>query len=145
MYRIIGAFMIHLDMKLPYSYSVIFFFLWRYSPHLGHGLPPWNFPFHFSLLDLGHSVGLLGRVISSSQGPYSVITTIKSKARFTFCVYILHYFLFYIDITLTELRMLWRLFPHKISTSCKNMLVLFSPQICMTFMFFLFFLLVGWD
>jgi hypothetical protein len=33
-----------------------FFFLWRYSPHLGLGLPPWNFPFHFSLLDLGHSV-----------------------------------------------------------------------------------------
>jgi hypothetical protein len=46
----------------------LFFFLWRYSPHLGLDLPPWNFPFHFSLLDLGHSVGLLGRVISSSQG-----------------------------------------------------------------------------
>jgi hypothetical protein len=48
--------------------SETFFFLWRYSPHLGLGLPPCNFPFHFSLLDLGHSVGLLGRVISSSQG-----------------------------------------------------------------------------
>jgi hypothetical protein len=44
------------------------FFLWRYSPHLGLGLPPWNSPFHFGLLDLRHSVGLLGRVISSSQG-----------------------------------------------------------------------------
>jgi hypothetical protein len=24
------------------------FFLWRYSPSSGLGLPPWNFPFHFS-------------------------------------------------------------------------------------------------
>jgi hypothetical protein len=44
------------------------FFLWRYSPNLGLGLPPWNSPFHFGLLALRHSVGLLGRVISSSQG-----------------------------------------------------------------------------
>jgi hypothetical protein len=47
-----------------------FFFLWRYSSNLGLGLPPWNSPFHFSFLDLRHSVGLLGRVISSSQGLY---------------------------------------------------------------------------
>jgi hypothetical protein len=31
------------------------------------GLPPRNSPFHYGLLDLRHSVGLLGRVISSSQ------------------------------------------------------------------------------
>jgi hypothetical protein len=37
---------------------------------LGLGLPPWNSPFHFGLLDLRHSVGLLGQVISSSQGLY---------------------------------------------------------------------------
>jgi hypothetical protein len=55
----------------------IFFFLWLYSPPLGLGLPPWNFPFHFSLLDLGHSVGLLGRVISSSQGFYLLTNTEK--------------------------------------------------------------------
>jgi hypothetical protein len=51
------------------SRALTFFFpLWRYSPNLGLDLPPWNSPFHFGLLDLRHSVGLLGRVISSSQG-----------------------------------------------------------------------------
>jgi hypothetical protein len=40
------------------------------SPNLGLGLPPWNSPFHFGLLDLRHLVGLLWRVISSSQGLY---------------------------------------------------------------------------
>jgi hypothetical protein len=40
----------------------------HYSPNLGLGLPPWNCPFHFGFLDLRHSVGLLARVISSSQG-----------------------------------------------------------------------------
>jgi hypothetical protein len=30
----------------------IFFFLWRYSPNLGLGLPPSNSPFHFGLLEL---------------------------------------------------------------------------------------------
>jgi hypothetical protein len=40
-----------------------FFLHWRYRPHLGLGLPPWNSQFHFGfLLDLRHSVGLLGRV-----------------------------------------------------------------------------------
>jgi hypothetical protein len=43
-------------------------FLWRYSPNSFLGLPPWNLPFHFGLLSLRHSVGLLGKVISSSQG-----------------------------------------------------------------------------
>jgi hypothetical protein len=52
------------------AHCLSFFFLWRYSPNLGLGLPPWNSPFHFSLLDLRHPVGLLGRVISSSQGLY---------------------------------------------------------------------------
>jgi hypothetical protein len=45
-----------------------FFSLWRYSTSLGLGLPPWNSLFHFGLLNLRHLVGLLGRVISSSQG-----------------------------------------------------------------------------
>jgi hypothetical protein len=46
------------------------FFLWRYSPNLGLGLPTWNSPFHFGLLDLGHPVEFFGRAISSSQGLY---------------------------------------------------------------------------
>jgi hypothetical protein len=49
---------------------LIIFFLWRYSPNLGLGLPPWNSPFHFGSVDLRLPVGLLGRVVSSSQGPY---------------------------------------------------------------------------
>jgi hypothetical protein len=52
-----------------------FFFLWRYSPNLGHGLPPWNSPFHFGFLDLRQSVALLGRVISSLQGLYLYTNT----------------------------------------------------------------------
>jgi hypothetical protein len=55
----------------------IFFFLWLYSPDLGLGLPPWNSPFHFGLLDLRHQVGLLGRVTSSSQGLYLYTNTEK--------------------------------------------------------------------
>jgi hypothetical protein len=56
---------------------VMFSFLWRYSPNLGLGLPPWNSPFHFGLLDLSHSVGLLCRVISSSQGLFLYTNTEK--------------------------------------------------------------------
>jgi hypothetical protein len=49
-----------LQKKLPYlvqclrqrNMKRIFFFLWRYSPNLGLGLPPWNSPYHFGLLDL---------------------------------------------------------------------------------------------
>jgi hypothetical protein len=52
-------------------------FLWRYSPNLGLGLPPWNSTFHFGFLDLRQSVGLLGRVISSSQGLYLYTNTEK--------------------------------------------------------------------
>jgi hypothetical protein len=54
------------------SWNNQFFFLWRYSPNSSLGLPPWNSPFHFSLLDFRHSEGLLGGggVISSSQGLY---------------------------------------------------------------------------
>jgi hypothetical protein len=48
---------------------------WPYSPNSGLGLPPWNFFFHFCLLDLRPSVGLLGRVISSSQGLYLYTNT----------------------------------------------------------------------
>jgi hypothetical protein len=50
----------------------LFFFLWHYSPISGLGLPPWNFLFHFSLLVLRQSVGLLGRVVNSST-PYTNI------------------------------------------------------------------------
>jgi hypothetical protein len=59
--------------------TIIFFFLWRYSPNLGLGLPPWNSPFHFGFLGLRQSVGLLGRVISSSQGLY--LNTRQHKHR----------------------------------------------------------------
>jgi hypothetical protein len=52
-------------------------FPWRYSPNFGLGLLPWNPPFHFGFLDLRHSVGLLGRVISSSQGLYLYTNTEK--------------------------------------------------------------------
>jgi hypothetical protein len=55
------------EFTLRGSLSLLFFF-WRYSPNLGLGLPPWNPPFHFGFLDLRQLVGLLGRVISSSQG-----------------------------------------------------------------------------
>jgi hypothetical protein len=54
-----------------------FFFLWRYSLNLGLGLPPWNSPFHFGFLDLSQSIGLLGWVISSSQGLYLYKNTEK--------------------------------------------------------------------
>jgi hypothetical protein len=57
--------------------STPFFFPWRYSPNLGLGLPPWNSPFHFGFPDLRQSVGLLGRVISSSQGLYLYSNTEK--------------------------------------------------------------------
>jgi hypothetical protein len=52
-----------------------FFFPFALSPHLGLGLPPWNSP--FGLLNLRRSVGLLARVISSSQGPYFYTNTKK--------------------------------------------------------------------
>jgi hypothetical protein len=55
--------------------GIYFFSPWRYSPNLGLGLPPWNSPFHFGFLDLRQSVGLLGRVISSSQGLYLYTNT----------------------------------------------------------------------
>jgi hypothetical protein len=45
-----------------------YFFPWHCSPNLGLGLPPWNSLFHFSFLDLRQLLGLLGLVISSSQG-----------------------------------------------------------------------------
>jgi hypothetical protein len=40
--------------------------------------PPWNFSVSLQLLDLGQSVGPLGRVISSSQGLYLYTNTEKS-------------------------------------------------------------------
>jgi hypothetical protein len=55
----------------------IFFFFGATTPFLGIGLPPWNSPFHFGLLDLRYSVGLLGRAISSSQGHYPYRNTEK--------------------------------------------------------------------
>jgi hypothetical protein len=50
--------------------------------HAVHGatapaLSPWIFPFHFGLLDLRHSVGLLGRVVSSSQDLYTNTQTLN--------------------------------------------------------------------
>jgi hypothetical protein len=45
---------------------------------VGLGLPPWNSPFHFGFfLNLRQSIGLLGRVISSSQGFYLYTNTEK--------------------------------------------------------------------
>jgi hypothetical protein len=55
-------------------------FSWRYIPNWGLGLPPWNSPFHFGFLDLRQSVGLLGRVISSSQGLY-LYTNIEKRTH----------------------------------------------------------------
>jgi hypothetical protein len=49
-------------------------------PNLGLGLSPWNSPFHFGFLVLRRSVGLLERVISSSQGFYLYTNTGK-RAR----------------------------------------------------------------
>jgi hypothetical protein len=65
------------------AYFESIFFLWRYSPNLGLVLPPWNSPFHFRLLDLRHSVGLLGWVISSSQGLYLYTNTEKRARKHT--------------------------------------------------------------
>jgi hypothetical protein len=59
--------------SLPY----LFFPFGSTAPNSGLGLPPWNFPFHPSLLDLTQSVGLLGRVISSSQCLYPYTNTEK--------------------------------------------------------------------
>jgi hypothetical protein len=42
-------------------------FIWLYSP-VSALAASMNFPVSFQLLDLGQSAGLLGRVISSSQG-----------------------------------------------------------------------------
>jgi hypothetical protein len=57
--------------------NVNIFFLWRYSPNLGPGVPPWNSLFHFGFLDLRQSIGLLWRVISSWQGLYLYTNTEK--------------------------------------------------------------------
>jgi hypothetical protein len=67
------------QLPFPYKKTGMFlpFFLWRYSPNLGLGLPPWNSPFHFGFLYLRQTVGLLERVISSSQGLYLYTNTEK--------------------------------------------------------------------
>jgi hypothetical protein len=79
-----------IDLKLYFSHDVqwvnvnmghTFFFLWRYSPNSGLGLPPWNFPYHYGLLDLRQSVKLLGRMISSSQGLYLYTNTEKTHTH----------------------------------------------------------------
>jgi hypothetical protein len=61
----------------------LFFFPWRYSPNLSLGLLPWNYPFHFGFLDLRQSVGLLGWVISSSQGLSTCTQTQKNAHTLT--------------------------------------------------------------
>jgi hypothetical protein len=48
---------------------IYFFFLWFYSP-IQALAASMKLSVSLQLLDLGQSVGLLGRVISSSQGPY---------------------------------------------------------------------------
>jgi hypothetical protein len=63
--------------KNPIRRSKTDTFHWRYSPHLGLGLPPWNSLFHFGFIDLRQSVGLIWRVISSSQGLYLYTNTEK--------------------------------------------------------------------
>jgi hypothetical protein len=63
----------------PIYSPYISLFFWRYSPNLGLGLPPWISPFRFGLLDLRHSVRLLWRVISSSQGISTCIQTQKNE------------------------------------------------------------------
>jgi hypothetical protein len=40
------------EFEWTHSRRLFFFFLWRYSPNLGLGLPPWNSLFHLGLLDL---------------------------------------------------------------------------------------------
>jgi hypothetical protein len=67
-----------LSIRIAYGRELFhFFFPWRYSRNLGLGLPPWNSLFQFGFLDFRQSVGLLGRVISSSQGIYLYINTEK--------------------------------------------------------------------
>jgi hypothetical protein len=67
---------------VPFSWNrhwlhLSLFFPLALSPNSGPGVPPYNFPFHFSLLDLRQSVGLLGRMISLSQGLYLYTNTEK--------------------------------------------------------------------
>jgi hypothetical protein len=52
------------------------FFSLALQPQFGPW-PSWNSPFNFGFLDLRQSVGLLGRVISSSQGLYLYANTEK--------------------------------------------------------------------
>jgi hypothetical protein len=59
-----------------------FFFIGATAP-VGLGLPPWNSPFLFGLLDLRHSVGLLGRVIRPSQGLFLYTHTQKNARAHT--------------------------------------------------------------
>jgi hypothetical protein len=56
--------------------------LW-YSIFFSLGLPLWNSPFHFGFLYLRQSVGLLGRVISSSQGLSTCTQTQKNAHTHT--------------------------------------------------------------
>jgi hypothetical protein len=68
--NILGKFVLQFNTCSLRRLRNTYFSLWRHSLNLGLGLPPWNSPFHFGLLDPRHSVGLLGRVISSSRGLY---------------------------------------------------------------------------
>jgi hypothetical protein len=68
---------------------LLLYFLWRYSPNLGLGLPPWNSPFHFGFLDLTQSVWTLGRVISSSQSLYLYTNTEKHTHTHTLNIHAL--------------------------------------------------------
>jgi hypothetical protein len=62
---------------IPTTRGNLIFFCGTTAP-VGLGLPPWNSPFHFGfILNLRQSVGLFGRVISSSQGLYLYTNTEK--------------------------------------------------------------------
>jgi hypothetical protein len=77
---LLGTFILLTWISIKISVSkglYIFFFSGTTAPISALSLPPWNSPFHFGFLDLGHSVGLLGRVISSSQGLYLHTNTEK--------------------------------------------------------------------
>jgi hypothetical protein len=69
----------HITELLAHTLAVCFSPL-ALQPQLGLGLPPWNSPFHFGILDFRHSVGLLGRVISTLQDLY-MYTNTEKRAR----------------------------------------------------------------
>jgi hypothetical protein len=69
--------MVHLNLKYRADasmYHYIYIFLWLYSP-IQALAASMNLSVSLQLLDPGQSVGLLGRVVSSSQGLYLYTNT----------------------------------------------------------------------